>query len=381
MPEIIRMKCIDQLSDAELKGKRVVLRVDFNLPLDKHGNVADMFRVKQAWKTVEYLSQRGARVIAMSHIGKDEKESLEPVARAINAFAKIIFIPDISGPVAQDAVRAMRDGDIILLENLRRDPGEKTNEEAFAKKLAALGEIYVDDAFAAAHREHASIVGVAKFLPAYAGFLIRDEVKNLNAALNPERPSFAILGGAKFETKAPLISKLLATYDHLFIVGALANDIFKARGLPVGKSLVSKEVPGLDVLEHANLIVPTDVTVEGTDGQSRTKKPEEVDVNEKIMDIGPDSVANIAPFIANAKFILWNGTTGYYEGGYISWMKAIGELVGKSSAQKVIGGGDTIAALEATGIDQSKLGFLSTGGGAMLEFMMKGTLPGIEVLK
>jgi len=374
------MKCIDELSEKDLKGKRVVLRVDFNLPLDAQGNVADMFRVKQAWKTVQYLSERGARVIAMSHIGKDETETLEPVARAINEFAKIMFIPDITGPIARDTVSAMKDGEIVLLENLRCDPREKKNDETFAKELASLGDLYVDDAFAAAHREHASIVGVPKFLPAYAGFLIRDEVSNLQAALNPERPSFAILGGAKFETKAPLISKLLATYDHLFIVGALANDIFKARGLPVGKSLVSKELPDEDVLEHDNLIAPVDVTVEQSDGQARVKKPEEVAEDDKIMDIGPDSVALVAPYIANAKFILWNGTTGYYEGGYISWMKAIGELMGKSAAKKVIGGGDTIAAIEASGVDQSKLGFLSTGGGAMLEYLLKGSLPGIDVL-
>ena len=375
------MKCIDELSAADLKGKRVVLRVDFNLPLDAQGDVADMFRVKQAWKTVQYLAERGARVIAMSHIGKDETETLEPVARAINEFAKITFVPDITGPIAHDTVAAMRDGDIVLLENLRCDPREKKNDESFAKELASLGDMYVDDAFAAAHREHASIVGVPKFLPAYAGFLMRDEVTQLQAALSPQRPSFAILGGAKFETKAPLIAKLLATYDHLFIVGALANDIFKARGLPVGKSLVSKEVPSQDVLEHSNFIAPIDVTVEGSDGQARVKKPEEVDTEDKIMDIGPDSVVAVAPYIANAKFILWNGTTGYYEGGYISWMKAIGELVGKSEAQKVIGGGDTIAAIEESGVDQSKLGFLSTGGGAMLEFLLKGTLPGIEALK
>ena len=375
------MKCIDELSAADLKGKRVVLRVDFNLPLDAQGDVADMFRVKQAWKTVQYLAERGARVIAMSHIGKDETETLEPVAHAINEFAKITFVPDITGPIAHDTVAAMRDGDIVLLENLRCDPREKENDESFAKELASLGDMYVDDAFAAAHREHASIVGVPKFLPAYAGFLMRDEVTQLQAALSPQRPSFAILGGAKFETKAPLIAKLLATYDHLFIVGALANDIFKARGLPVGKSLVSKEVPSQDVLEHSNFIAPIDVTVEGSDGQARVKKPEEVDTEDKIMDIGPDSVVAVAPYIANAKFILWNGTTGYYEGGYISWMKAIGELVGKSEAQKVIGGGDTIAAIEESGVDQSKLGFLSTGGGAMLEFLLKGTLPGIEALK
>lgn len=375
------MRCVDEISAEELKGKRVVLRSDFNLPLDKNGEVGDVFRLKRGWQTVQYLAGRGARVVILSHIGREPDESNEPVALAMQKFGHVVFVADLLGPAAKGAVAAMRDGDVVFLENLRRDPRETANDEDFAKELATYGDIYVGDAFAAAHREHASIVGIAKFLPSYAGFLMRDEVKNLSAALSPERPSFAILGGAKFETKAPLIAKLLATYDHLFIVGALANDVFKARGLPVGKSLVSKESPSEDVLEHANFIAPIDVTVEQADGQSRTKKPEEVDSEDKIMDIGPDSVAAVAPYITSAKFILWNGTTGYYEGGYISWMKALGELVGKSGGQKVIGGGDTIAALEISGVDQSKLGFMSTGGGAMLEFLMKGTLPGIEVLK
>ncbi|MEN9561013.1 MAG: hypothetical protein RIQ56_286, partial [Candidatus Parcubacteria bacterium] len=312
--------------------------------------------------------------------GRDPEESNEPVARAMQQFGKVVFVPDLTGPVAKGAVSSMRDGEIVFLENVRRDPREVANDEGFAKELSTYGDMYVGDAFAAAHRAHASIVGIAKFLPAYGGFLMRNEVDALNAAQRPEKPSFAILGGAKFETKAPLISKLLATYDHVFIVGALANDVFKARGLPVGKSLVSKEEPSKEILENPNFIAPVDVTVEQSDGQSRVKKVADVLPDDKIMDIGPDSVALVAPYIADAKFILWNGTTGYYEGGYVAYMKAIGELAGKSSAQKVLGGGDTIAAIEASGVDQSKLGFLSTGGGAMLEYLLKGSLPGVEVL-
>ena len=209
-------------------------------------------------------------------------------------------------------------------------------------------------------------------------------MRELNAARAPKSPSFAILGGAKFETKAPLIKLLLEKYDHVFITGALANDVFKARGFPVGRSLISKELPGQDVLSNPHFVAPIDVTTEGGDEQSRVKKPEEVAADDKIVDIGPDSVALIAPFIAEAKSILWSGPTGMYENGYISYTENIATLVSEAhrgGANVVIGGGDTIAAIEAAGIPQEELGFLSTGGGAMLEYLLKGTLPGIEVLK
>jgi phosphoglycerate kinase len=274
----------------------------------------------------------------------------------------------------------MQNGQILLLENLRRDPREASNDEGFAKELASLADIYVDDAFAAAHREHASMVGVPKFLPHYAGLLLRDEVEHIDAARMPKHPSFAILGGAKFETKAPLISLLLERYDKVFITGALANDVFKARGLEVGVSLISKELPKQEVLDNPHFIAPIDVTVERPDKQARTKKPEEVKPDEKIVDIGPDTLALLAPIIQSASFILWNGPTGLYEDGYVHWSHAIAERISESNAQKVLGGGDTIAVIEKTAIPQNTLGFLSTGGGAMLEYLLKGTLPAIEAL-
>jgi phosphoglycerate kinase len=339
------------------------------------------FRAKQGWATIAYLATEGAKVIVVSHLGRDPEESMEPVAQALKkAGFPVFFVPDITGQIARHAVETMQNGDVALLDNIRRDERETKNDESLAKELASLADVYVDDAFATAHREHASIVGVPKFLPHYAGLLMRDEVRELTKALKPQSPSFAILGGAKFETKAPLIKRLLETYDHLFITGALANDVFKARGLPVGVSLISKELPGEDVLKHPHFLAPVDVTVLGADGQSRMKKPEEVLPDEKIVDIGPDSVALIAPLIAEAKCILWNGPTGMYEAGYNAYTDAIGNLLTKSSAERLIGGGDTIAALEAGHIPQEKLGFLSTGGGAMLEFLLKGTLPALDAL-
>ena len=377
------MKCIDEVPSSELKGKRVIVRADFNVPLDKNGNASDIFRLKKGWATIELLSKVGAKVIVLSHIGRDPAESLAPVAEALKELGKVVYVPDLIGPAAKGAVAAMKEGDVLLLENLRRDPRETENGEDFAKELASYGDIYVDDAFAAAHRAHASIVGIPKFLPHYCGLLMRDEVNALAAARMPQAPSFAILGGAKFETKAPLIRSLLATYDHFFIAGALANDVFKARGLQVGISLVSKELPAADVLDHPHFLAPVDVTVEGSDKQAHVKKPEEVSADEKIVDIGPDSVALIAPYIEQANFILWNGPTGLYESGYTEYTQAIAELISHAvsrGAKAVIGGGDTIAAIEESGIDETKLGFLSTGGGAMLEYLLQGTLPGIEAL-
>ncbi|MDR3570943.1 MAG: phosphoglycerate kinase [Candidatus Pacebacteria bacterium] len=377
------MKCIDEVPAGELYGKRVIVRADFNVPLDNSGKASDIFRLRKGWATIEFLAKAGAKVIVLSHIGRDPEESLAPVAEALKQLGKVVYVPDLLGVMAQTAVRAMTGGEVLLLENLRRDPRETENGEDFAKELAAYGELYVDDAFAAAHRAHASIVGIPKFLPHYYGLLMRDEVRALSAARTPQAPSFAILGGAKFETKAPLVRSLLATYDHFFITGALANDVYKAKGFPVGISVVSKELPSAEVLADPKFLAPIDVTVEQSDKQARVKKPEAVSGDEKIVDIGPDTVALIAPYIEQANFILWNGPTGLYEDGYTHYTQAIAELIEHAvarGAKAVIGGGDTIASIEESGIDESKLGFLSTGGGAMLEFLLQGTLPGLDAL-
>lgn len=374
------MKCIDALSADELQGKRVLLRTSLDLPLNEKGEVSDEFRLKQSFPTIEFLRKAQARVILVGKIGRDPKESVAPVAVAMKKYFPVFFVPDIVGPKAHEAVAAMKEGEVLLLENTQQDPREIAGDDTFGKELASLADIYVNDAFLSAHRTSTTMVNVTKFLPSYAGLLMRDEVQAIDAARSPEHPSFAILGGAKFETKAPLIKLLLEKYDHVFITGALANDILKARGLETGRSLISKELPDDSILNHPHFLSPVDVTTETSDGQVHVKKPEEIGVDDKIVDIGPDSVALLAPYIENAKFILWAGPTGMYERGYIHYTQAIAELIAKSSAKKVIGGGDTIAAIEATGVDEKKLGFLSTGGGAMLEYLLKGTLPGIDAL-
>jgi phosphoglycerate kinase len=374
------MKCIDELSANELKGKRVLVRAGLDVPLEKNGEVSDMFRVKEACPTLSFLSERGARVIILSHRGRDPKETNAPVARALSSLLKVFYIHDLLGPLAHDAVRAMKEGEVLMLENLRQDPREIAGDDSLAKELAQFGDIYVNDAFSNSHRSHASMVGLPKLLPSYAGLIVRDEVAHLAPALRPPHPSLAIIGGAKFETKEPIIRTFLETYDHVCVVGALANDILKKKGFPVGHSLISEYTPSPEVCAHARLIVPIDVTVERADKQARVKKPQDVGPDDRIVDIGPDTVAALAPHIAEAKFVTWNGPTGIFEEGFNAYTHSIAELISKSNAQKVIGGGDTVAAIEQSGVLRENLGFLSTGGGAMLEYLLKGTLPAIEVL-
>lgn len=376
------MKCVDEIPASELKGKRVLVRAGLDVSLDKNGEVIDLLRVQKSCPTIKYLADAGARVIVLSHIGRDPNLTNAPVARALKKYLPVFYVPDLFGPPARDAIKAMKEGEIVLLENLRLHYDlEKANDESFARSLASLGDVYVNDAFSNSHRTHASMVGIPKLLPSYAGFIVRDEVAHLSEALYPNHPALAIIGGAKFETKDPVIHSFLSIYDHVCVVGAIANDVLRVQGYPVGRSRISEHAPEKDVVSNPKLIGPVDVTVEREDKQARVKKPDMVESGDKIVDIGPDTVQKLAPVIAEARFILWNGPTGLYEDGYIHWTHAIAELIAKSDAKKVIGGGDTIAAIQESGVDEKKLGFLSTGGGAMLEYLLKGTLPGIEALK
>jgi len=376
------MKCIDEIPAGELKGRRVLLRTGMDLPIDEQGNVSDIFRLERSLPTVKFLSECGARTILASKVGHKphDKISIAPVAEALKKYVPVFFVPDLTGSMAHEAVGAMKDGEMIMIENVQRDPREIAGDDSYAKELSTLADLYVNDAFPSAHRGSATMVGVPKFLPSYAGLLMCDEVREIDAARQPASPSFAILGGAKFETKAPLIKLLLEKYDRLFITGALSNDVFKARGLEVGRSLISKELPGTEVLEHPHLLVPVDVTVERPDGSARVTKPGEMETDERMVDIGPDTVKMLAPHITNAKFILWNGPTGIYEQGYDTYTGQLAALMSKSDAKVVLGGGDTVAAIEQAGVKMDGDVFISTGGGAMLEYLLKGTLPGISVL-
>lgn len=374
------MRYIDDVPATDLAGKYVLVRAGLDVPLDASGDVADLFRIERAAATPLFLRERGAKTIILSHIGRDPKETNEPVARALGARVPLFYVPDILGPRAREARTAMKNGDILLLENLRTDQRETANDTAFAQELARLGDIYVDDAFSVAHRAHASIVGLPALIPSYAGILMRQEVERLRAARAPLSPSFAILGGAKFETKEPLIKTLLAAYDQVYVAGALANDIFKARGLPVGVSLISEAAPGGDVLGHPHFLAPVDVTVERADKHVQVKKVADVAADDHIVDMGPDSFALIAPLIMSAKFVLWNGPTGLYEQGYTMWTERIAESIARSPAQSVIGGGDTVAVIQESHVAVGANTFLSTGGGAMIEYLLNGSLPGIDAL-
>jgi phosphoglycerate kinase len=377
------MKCIDTVPREELRGKKVLVRAGLDLPVNEKGEVTDFFRVKKSLATLMYLKECGAKTIILTKIGREETDTNAPVARALQRHLDVTYVPDIFGHLATSALQAIAPGEFVLLENLQQDPGEKANDAEFCKRIASLGDIYVNDCFPSAHRESAGMVGVPKIMPSYGGIQFCEEVAQLSKALNPPHPAFAIIGGAKFETKIPVINLFLQKYDHTFVTGALANDVFKAQGLPVGRSRVSDELPPHSVIGHARFIAPIDVTVQRSDGQAFVKNPRDVVPDDKIVDMGPDTLALIAPHLERAQFIIWNGPTGLYEEGFASYTHAIGELIERrvtAGAQCIIGGGDTVAALAGSGIAEDGLGFVSTGGGAMLEYLVKGTLPGIEAL-
>lgn len=363
----------------DLRGKRVIVRASLDVPI-VDGKVANAYRIKCAIPTLRYLHESGARTIVIGHIGRSPEETLKPVFDELEKFLPIHWGGLIGSEDFKKRAGLMGDGDLLLAENLRQDPREKTNNLEFAKEIAAFADLYVDDAFSNTHREHTSMSALATLLPAYAGLNVTEEVKQLSRVMVPESPSFFLLGGAKFETKMPLVEKYLDIYDHVFISGALMNDIFKAKGYEVGKSLVSEvSLEGAAFINSEKLLLPVDVIVDGPDGV-QVKAPDEVLPEEKIMDCGPKSVEMIAPYIASAKTILWNGPFGNYENGFKESTETTVKMLADSSAFSVVGGGDTVAAIEKLGLNK-KLGFVSTGGGAMLSFLEKGSTPVLDLLE
>jgi len=375
------MRSIAQVKN--IKGKVVLVRVDFNVPM-KDDKVEDDFRIEKALPTIKLLQKRRARIVLITHLGKGG-ETLKGVAAALGKFIKVKFIPDIVGGEAQKAVKEMKDGEVLLLENLRNDAGEKEGNNVFAMSLAKLADVYVNEAFPVSHRADASIVLLPKLLPSYAGLQLSDEVKNLSHAFKKAKhPFLFILGGAKFSTKMPLIEKYLKLADYVFIGGALANDFLKRKGYEVGKSLVDEENYDLaKVLKNKKLILPFDVVVD-PGGQLLNKKADEVKKNDVILDIGTETVENLARIIKKSKFILWNGPLGKYEAGGDKATKKVLKLVLESKGQTIIGGGDIVSVLSTLEPKSYKLKpnlFVSTGGGATLEFLSNGTLPGIKALE
>lgn len=363
-----------------LEGVKVLMRVDFNLPIE-NGIVRNDFRLKKIIPTINYLKEKKAKIILISHIEPLEGEvaSLVPVYEHIKKLGvKCSFIKNYRDCIK--VINSIENGDIVLLENLRDHEGEKKNDKKFAKELASLGDIYVNEAFAVSHREHASVSAITEFIPSYAGMLFEQEVKNLSTAFNPDRPFLFILGGAKFETKLPLIEKFTGIADRVFVGGALANNFLQENGIKVGKSMVSPKNFGLHKLTSTKkIILPIDATV----SKGVVKDINDIQDNDVIFDTGPKTLNLIEQEIKKAKYILWNGPLGAYEQGYVEPTLDLARHIAsstKNGVKTIVGGGDTLAAIAKLGIEDS-FTFVSTGGGAMLDFLSEGSLPGIKALE
>ena len=393
-------RTVRDLAPAEVKGRRVLVRVDFNVPLDGAGQITDDTRIRAAVPTIELLRTHGGRVVLCSHLGRpkgtpDPKYTLAPVAPRLAELlggATVRFVPHVVGPEAEAATRALADGEVCLLENTRFEAGEERNDDALARAFAQLGDLYVNDAFGAAHRAHSSTAGVAQYCrPAVAGLLMRKELEYLGAALEkPKRPFVAILGGSKISGKIDVVEALLPKVDGILIGGAMACTFFKAMGLETGTSLVEPDRVAMatDLMERAayRLTIPHDAMVapaiaEGDKAHAvhRDAIPE----GEAMLDIGPDTIASYRRAIAVAKTIIWNGPMGVFETApFDAGTRAIAEAMAEATQRGVttiIGGGDSAAAVEQAGL-ADRMSHVSTGGGASLEFLEGKVLPGVAAL-
>lgn len=381
--------------DLDLRGRRVLLREDLNVPM-RDGAVADDTRIEAALPTIRDLIDRGARVIVISALGRPRGRrvpelSLRPVAARLGELLgrPVGFAEDCVGEAARQAVDALGDGDVLLLENVRFHAAEEEGDPEFASELASLGDVYVNDAFSVAHRAHASVVGLARHLPTCAGPLMVAELEALHRALDaPERPLVAIIGGAKVSTKAGVLRYLLPRVDALLIGGAMANTFFRAKGLGVGASFVEDEA--LDTAREVEregadkLLLPVDVVCARRmePGQETAVRPVDgIEDGWMALDVGPETVRRFADRLRGAATIVWNGPVGVFEiPEFSAGTRALGEAVADSGAYSLVGGGDTAAAVEALGLS-GRFSYVSTAGGAMLEFMEGKVLPGVAVLK
>lgn len=386
------------LKELDVKNKRILLRVDFNVDIDERGRVLDDFKIAQSLPTIKYLLAQGAKVILMSHLGEPEKAagdakdalSLKWVARRAAEVLgeEITLLPDCVGAAAQAAAAALAPGQALLLENLRFHREEKANDENFARQLAALGDLYVNDAFGVSHRAHASVSAITKFLPAAAGWLLEAEIKNLTRARDAsEQPLCVIIGGAKISTKIKLIESFFDKARDIILGGALANTVLYAQGIAVGRSMIEEEVSEYVKkfsICSAKIHLPVDTVLctskEGT-GLCHVGPVGKIGADDLILDIGPDSEELFAQIIGEAKMVIWNGPLGYFETeAFAHGSSAVAKAIADSGAFSVIGGGETVAFVKKLGL-LDKFSFVSTGGGAMLEFLAGGKMPGIEALE
>ncbi len=372
-------KNINSLKNS-LEGKTVLLRLEVNVPV-KEGKIVNDLRIKKTFSTIEFLLKEKAKVIAFGHIENKEGATLKPVYEYLKEKGfPVIFAPEGVSDSTEEKIKETKEGEMLLLENIRMHPEEKENNEEFSKRISSWGDVFVNEAFGASHRKHSSIVGIAKFLPSFFGFHFIEEIENLSKAFTPDKPFLFILGGAKFETKIPLIKKLLPKADDCFIGGAPAHSFFKYKGWNVGKSLLPKEdIDVSDMADDSSLLLPIDVVVGMEDGSRSIKKPDEVSSGETISDSGPESILMLKEKIESASFIIWNGPLGNYEEGFVESTIEIARAIAKSDCISMIGGGDTVATIEGIGMENN-FTFISTGGGAMLEFLTDETLPGIDAV-
>lgn len=370
---------IESIQNAQsLQGKTVLVRASLNVPVE-NGVLVDDFRVRKMMPLLDFLRRNGARVILIGH--RKGRESLRPVFEHMKASVPLTFIDGPFSLSCKSEIEAMSDGDVVMLENIRLSPGEEANDPTFAKDVSSLADIYVNEAFSVSHRKHASIVGIPRFIKSYMGIQFQAEIENLSRALTPERPFLLILGGAKFETKIPLAKKFLDIADTVCVSGALVNDIFWQLYGTVGNSLVSgKDLGVSEMLSHENLMLPSDVEVKNESGGSFVKRPQDVQYGERIQDVGKQSIEDLKSVVDKAKFILWNGPFGNYEEGFRGRTEDLARYVAECDAVTIIGGGDTLASIVRLKLED-RFSFVSTAGGAMVQFLLNGTLPGIEALK
>lgn len=381
--------------DIDVKGKRVLVRVDFNVPT-KEGKVGDDTRIRAALPTINYLLEKGAAVILCSHLGRpkggpDPKYTMKPVAEYLGKLMgkPVAFAEDCIGPVAEAAAKALKPGEVLVLENTRFHPEEEKNGVEMSRQLASLADVFVNDAFGTAHRAHASTEGVTKYLPSVAGFLLEKEIQYLGKAVeDPKRPFVAILGGAKISDKIGVICNLLKKADHILIGGGMANTFLKAQGLSVADSLVEEEavVTASELLKESGskLHLPVDLALGDkfeADAKLQVVKTGNVPDGWRILDIGPDTVEAYAKVIASAGTVVWNGPMGVFEfPEFAKGTFGIAKAVAESGAVSVIGGGESVAAIQQSGL-ADKITHISTGGGASLEMLEGLELPGLAALQ
>jgi phosphoglycerate kinase len=387
------------IRDIDVSGKRVLVRVDFNVPLDESGGVADDTRIRASLPTLRYLLDHGASLVVMSHLGRPKGKvvdsmRLAPVAVRLGELlgTEVRKTDTVVGEEVEKACASLKPGDVLLLENLRFEPGEESNDAGFAAALASLGDVYVDDAFGAAHRAHASVTGVAERLPSVAGLLMEKEVTALQGLLvAPERPFVAVLGGSKISEKLKVIGRFQELVDTLLIGGGMCFTIFKSRGLEIGKSLCEDDMlqeVGEVMSRHgdsgAEILLPGDLVVASEfkeDAESRVVDAGDIPAGWMGLDIGPRTIIDFVKAISVARTIFWNGPMGVFEWDrFAAGTRAVAEAIAASGAVSVAGGGDTIAAIEKYGL-ADRFTHISTGGGASMELLEGKALPGVEVLQ